>query len=593
MANATVWDIGKVPRLHLPVPNIKIRRSQSHTAKFIATHYKLAKALPVVVPSSHTWLSVVVPVYNAPERYLEDLTRSFENQGLPGTELIFSDDASTSLETDAWYRNRSFGPNVHILRNQVNGGIARATNAGLAKAHGTWIAFLDHDDLVAPHAFKMISKTLSDNPEAKFIYTDELVVDERLKPLGLMLKPAYDPVLLTGVNYINHLSVYRRDRLEELGFLKPNFDGSQDYDLLLRYLEGIPTEDVLHLPYPAYWWRRSDQSYSQRFLDKATTAARVAIKERFGREGKTVHVSAALTKSLHRVEFNLEEQQWPKISIIIPSKDSFELVRVILDGIYGKTDYPNFEVIIVDNGSSDHRVISLYENYRREHLNFSAHIGQEKFNFSRSVNRGISLASGDHYLILNNDIEIIDDSWLKEMVSCLQFESTGIVGAKLLYPNGSIQHAGVIVGLGGLAGHWYLNKPSDFGGPMNRLHLRNSVTCVTGAAMLISGECAASIGDWDETNFAVAYNDVDYCLRAHMSGIRCVWTPFSLMYHNESASRGSDAVGESKIRFDIEKENLRRIYNTGAFDDRTTNPGYGKWHSVPHIVPPSHLPKAR
>jgi GT2 family glycosyltransferase len=594
MPEATVWDVGKLPQFHVPLPNIKLRRSKSDTAKFVATHYKLAKSLPVLVPDGDVWLSVVVPVYNAPERYLEELVRSFEDQGVPGTELILSDDASTSLETDAWYKNRTLGANVHVVRNPVNGGIASATNSGLDKARGTWVAFLDHDDMVAPHAFKMISKTLVENPHADFLYTDELVVDERLKPLGLMLKPAYDPVLLTGVNYINHFSIYRRDRLKALGYLRTGFDGSQDYDLLLRYLEGIPIENVRHLPYPAYWWRRSDKSYSQLFLEKATKAARTAIEERFQREGKVVTVTEALTKSLHKVEFdNSETRKWPKISVIIPSRNYYELISVILDGLYNKTDYPNFEVVIVDNGTTDARVLELYRNYKSKYANFSVEVKEEKFNFSRAVNNGIRLASGEHYLILNNDIEIIDGGWLKEMVSCLDFESTGIVGAKLLYPNGRIQHAGVIVGLGGLAGHWYLNKPSDFGGPMNRLHLRNSVTCVTGAAMLISGECAETIGAWDETNFAVAYNDVDYCLRAHLAGIRCVWTPFALMYHNESASRGSDAVGDSKIRFDREKENLRRLYNTDAFNDRATNPGYGKWHSNPQPVPPSDILKSR
>lgn len=594
MGDATIWDIGKLPRFRLPKLKLKSRRLKSDTARFVATQYELASSVSVSAPQDGVWLSVVVPVYNAPARYLDDLVRSFEAQDLPGTELIFSDDASTSLETDAWYKTRSFEQNVRLVRNDQNRGIAIATNSGLKEARGTWVAFLDHDDMVAPHAFKVILKAIRENHDTDFIYTDELVVDDRLEPLGLMLKPAYDPVLLTGVNYINHFSIYRRERLEALGYLRTGFDGSQDYDMLLRYLEGVPVEKVLHVPYPAYWWRRTNQSYSQRFLDKATQAARAAITERYAREGKLVSVSPALSPSLHKVEFEgLNERGWPKVSIIIPSCNGFDLINMVLEGLYQRTDYPNFEVVVVDNGSTDERVLDLYRKYQDERSNFTVDVQKEKFNFSRAINRGVRLASGEHYLLLNNDIEIIDMGWLKEMVACLHFESTGIVGAKLLYPSGRLQHAGVIVGLGGLAGHWYLNKPSDFGGPMNRLHLRNSVTCVTGAAMLISGQCFKVVGAWNEEHFGVAYNDVDYCIRAHNLGFGIIWTPFACMYHHESASRGSDKAQRHQARFALEKDNLRRLHRTDTFCDPATNPGYGRWHSVPDLEIPTSLANPR
>ena len=238
---------------------------------------------------------------------------------------------------------------------------------------------------------------------------------------------------------------------------------------------------------------------------------------------------------------------------------------------------------MIDNGSTDSRVLDLYSEYERTKPNFRSLIKKEKFNFSRAINRGIKRASGEHFLLLNNDVEIIETNWLKEMVSCLNFDGTGIVGAKLLYSNGMIQHAGVIAGFGGLAGHWYHKKPRDFGGPMNRLHLRNSMTCVTGAAMLVSGECARAVGSWDEANFAIAYNDVDYCLRAHKAGFRIIWTPYACLYHHESQSRGSDMTGERKKRFDLEKDNLRRIHGTDLFEDPSINPGYEKGHSTPGL----------
>jgi GT2 family glycosyltransferase len=596
MADAMRCDLGRLPRFSPNIGLPSLRRSRKDAATFAKAQYQLAEVLPAPLPASDgsIWLSTVVPVYNAPRRYLDDLLRSFETQDTPGTQLILSDDASTSQETLRWYDDQAENERVQIVRNATNGGIAKATNAGLAQASGTWVALLDHDDVIAPHAFKVIANMLAQHPEARFVYTDELVVDDKLAPKGVMLKPAYDAVLLTGVNYINHFSLYRRDRLESIGYLRLGFDGSQDYDLLLRYLEGIPESQILHLPYLAYWWRRTATTFSQRFIETATAAARTAIKERFARGGTAVTVEPALTSTLHRVEFPVaNEAEWPKISIIIPNRDKIELISSILANLFERTDYPNFEVIVIDNGSTDSKVLDLYAEYERTQPGFRALIRQEKFNFSRSINRGMRNASGEHFLLLNNDVEVIESNWLKEMVSCLNFDSTGIVGAKLLYPDDTIQHAGVITGLGGLAGHWYLNKPSTFGGPMKRLHLRNSMTCVTGAVMLVSGECARAIGPWDEENFTVGYNDVDYCLRAFKAGYRIIWTPYACLYHHESQSRGSDKSGESKSRFDKEKENLRRLHDTGAFEDPALNPGYEKGKSDPGLRIPGTLALAR
>lgn len=589
--HASVVDIGRLPRLKLPVPRLPLRRRTSSAARYASACYALAKTqAPMDFPTTDDpWLSIVVPVYNAPARYLDDLVRSFLVQKETGAELILSDDASTSEETRRWLSKPLPHSTIRIVRNQTNGGIARATNAGLAEAAGRWVTLLDHDDVIAPYALRLVREALARNPDAFFLYTDELVVDDTLRATGLMLKPAYDPVLLTGVNYINHFSFYRRDRLTKIGNLRTGYDGSQDYDLLLRYLEGIAREQVLHLPYPAYWWRRTGQTYSRKFLDAATKAARTAITDRFAREGIPMHVEGALTETLHRVMFERAKTDWPRLSVIIPSRNSFNLISRVLNDLFEKTDYPALEVIIIDNGSTDARVLDLYKSYRTRFPAFSAHVETEMFNFARAVNKGISLSNGEHYLILNNDIEVIEPGWLKEMVSCLSFSGTGVVGAKLLYPNGRIQHAGVIAGFGGLAGHWYLNKNRNFGGPLNRLHLRNSMTCVTGAVMLLSGDCVRSVGAWDEHSFAIAYNDVDYCLRAHKASFNVVWTPFACLYHHESVSRGSDLTSKRRARFEREKSNLRRIHDTETFLDPAINPAYGRQHSDPAVLMPAAL----
>lgn len=589
--HAGMLDLGRLPRLKLPVPRLSFRRRTSIATRYADACYALAEVQAPMPPpiGDGLWLSIVVPVYNAPARYLDDLVQSFLAQKEAGAELILSDDASTSQETLRWVAKPLSQAAIKIVRNAANGGIAHATNAGLAQANGRWVTFLDHDDIIAPHALRLVREALARNPDALFLYTDELVVDDALQATGLMLKPAYDPVLLTGVNYINHFSFYRRDRLARIGNLRTGYDGSQDYDLLLRYLEGAARDQVLHLPYPAYWWRRTGHTYSRKFLDAATQAARTAIADRFAREGVLVRVESAITETLHRVLFHRAATDWPRLSVIIPSRNGYDLISRVLSDLFEKTEYPALEVIVIDNGTTDIRVLDLYKSYSLRFPAFSVHIEPTTFNFARAVNKGISLASGEHYLILNNDIEVIEPGWLKEMVSCLSFSGTGVVGAKLLYPNGRIQHAGVIAGFGGLAGHWYLNKNRNFGGPLNRLHLRNSMTCVTGAAMLLSGDCVRAVGAWDEASFAVAYNDVDYCLRAHKAGFNVVWTPFACLYHHESVSRGSDLSGERRARFEREKRNLQRLHNTETLMDPAISPAYDRRHSDPAVLIPTML----
>ncbi|HET7412663.1 MAG TPA: glycosyltransferase family 2 protein, partial [Pararhizobium sp.] len=573
------------------VPRLRSPRLADHAAGLYALAAR--ETAEIEADEDSIWLSLIVPVYNAPRRYLNDLLKSVRMQGIAGVELILSDDASSDPQTRKWLAAaQECMADVTLVLNRENGGIAAALNAGLAQARGEWIGFLDHDDLVAPHALKLIRKALDAHPDAAFLYTDELVVDDRLRPKGYMLKPAYDPILLTGVNYINHLSVFRRSRLERIGFLRAGYDGSQDYDLLLRYLRGVPDEAVLHLPYPAYWWRRNGKTYSRRFIDKATANARRALSDHMRVRGVDAEIGPALTATLHRIAFT-ERPVPPRVSIVIPNKNAYRLVKRVLQDLFERTDYPDFEVLVIDNGSDDRAVLDLYEHYRGRCRNFSADVRSEPFNFARAVNRGLSQASGEHFLLLNNDIEVIHPDWLTEMVSCLNYDRAGIVGAKLLYPNGTLQHAGVIAGFGGLAGHWYLDKPGTYAGPMNRLHVRASMTCVTGAAMLIAGECRRAVGDFDATNFAVAYNDVDYCLRAHKQGFRIVWTPFASLYHHESASRGSEKSVGNRVRFEAEKANLRRIHATADFADPAASPLNGRSHSTPKLKRIDRLPPAR
>jgi len=542
-------------------------------------------------PRPSPLISFVSPLFNTPAGYLDDLLASFRRQAPGYAELILSDDGSTSGETVRWLREHQNEPGLTVKLNGVNRGIASACNSGAAAARGEWIAFIDHDDALSPHAVAVIARAIEDRP-ARFFYTDEAIADARLRVHDVFDKPAFDDVLLSGVNYVNHLSIFARDLFDAVGGFREGFDGSQDYDLLLRALGRLKRDEIGHIPYPAYVWRRDGRSYSVKFIEKATANARRALAEAYAREGKPAEVVPANLPDLHRVRLD-GGAAWPKVSIVVPNLDSFRLMSVLTEGLFEGTAYPDFELIVVDNGSTDPETLALYERLKQSRPNFTLDMAPAPFNFSAQVNRGIRLAKGGAVLLLNNDIEVIEPGWLAEMVGCLAYEGSGIVGARLLYPDGSLQHAGVVVGLGGLAGHWHWRRSADFPGSMGRLAVRSTMTAVTGACMLISRACLEATGEFDEVDFAVAYNDVDFCLRARAAGFRTIYTPFATLIHHESASRGRDDRGPNRARFLRDQAALLDRHGTAEFLDSVLSPWSDRESSEPGHNALEQLPGAR
>jgi GT2 family glycosyltransferase len=538
-------------------------------------------------------ISLVVPVFNAPPRYLTDLVSSFRRQALDDVELVLSDDGSTRADTLRALSRLSEGAGVSYLPSKTNGGIAAAANKGVAHACGRWVGFLDHDDALAPAALKRFKQALGQFPSAKLFYSDEVVTDGALEPKGYILKPAFDRVLLSGVNYINHFSLFRRDLFLKIGGFRSGFDGSQDYELLLRYTRQLPDDEVVHVPYPAYLWRRSPSTFSATHHAQCLVNARRALADHFRTADGDVPIEPALDTSLHRPRLDLAMRQCPPVTVVIPNRNAFGLLSTVIDGLLSKTVYPAIKIIVVDNGSDDRRVLELYDTLRKANAGFQAFVEPQPFNFSRQVNMGIRHAGDGHILLLNNDVEIMSPDWLKEMVSCLAYPDAGIVGARLLYPDRTIQHAGVVVGLGGLAGHWFERKPQSHPGPFGRLRVRQSLSAVTAACMLISRRCLEKVGEFDESRFAVAYNDVDYCLRAAIHGFRTIWTPHATLIHHESVSRGSDEADHNRERFSREKDALRQRHATEDLIDPYFNPWYTKSHSDPGLALLTGLPAAR
>lgn len=534
-------------------------------------------------------ISFLVPVYNAEPAWLDRLLASVQDQA-PGAELVLADDGSTDPETAFWLATHDRVPGLTVLRAARNRGIAHATNRALAAARGRWVGLVDHDDALEPHAVDRLRRAFARHPDAVFFYTDEVIADAAMRPVSAFWKPAFDPVLLSGVNYVNHLSLYRRDRLAALGGLREGFDGSQDYELVLRYTRGLAAGQIRHIPYPAYRWRQRAESVSHSARGQATARARAALAEHLGTLIGPTDVAPALLDDLHRPRFVRRGR--PFVSIVIPNRDSHDLIARLLADLAERTAYRDFEVIVVDNGSTDPRVPELYARMARR-MGLSAEIRPEPFNFAAMVNRGAAMARGDALLLLNNDISVIEPDWLDEMVECLGYPGTGIVGARLLYPNDTVQHAGVVLGLGGLAGHWYYKADPTDRGEMGRLAVRNAMTAVTGACMLVTRTCWESLGGMDAAHFAVAYNDVDLCARARQAGYGVLWTPFATLYHHESASRGSDLIGEKARRFQREKAALAERHATASVLDPCLSPWYSRYQSRPRLVVGDRLPEPR
>ena len=428
-----------------------------------------------------------------------------------------------------------------------DGPVERVGDAALARA--PFVARLDPGGRLTPYAAQRIAAALAAHPHAEALYTDEAIADSRGRPSAIVLKPAFDPVLLEAFDYFGRLAVYRRERVAALGGF-----GRGDHALARAVAGAAGPGAILHLPYPAYIG--------------APRAAPITVPKLGPPPGG-----------------------WPHVSVVIPSRDAPGLMGAALAGLFEGTDYPDFDLTVIDNGSTDPQTLALYRRYAEPRLRVE--IRPEPFNFSRAVNRGVGLSAGPLVLLLNNDIEVIEPGWLKEMVACLSFPDTGIVGAKLLYPDGTLQHAGVIAGLGGYAGHWHIGRPESEPGPQGRLGARQSLSVVTGACMLVTRACFAALGGFDEQTFPIAYNDVDFCLRAGAAGWRVVWTPLARLVHHESASRGSDETAENRARFARDKAALQSRHATDVCEDRAYNPWASRSDSDPWPMARTNLPPAR
>ncbi|MBU2785106.1 glycosyltransferase [Acidithiobacillus ferriphilus] len=515
-------------------------------------------------------ISVILPVYNAPEKFLRLAIESVREQIYPHWELCIADDASSQpdvrrvLEAYAEEDER-----IKVTYRSENGHISATSNDALALATGDYIALLDHDDALAEHALYWVAAEIIRHPDAKLIYSDEDKIDEKGRRCDPYFKPDWNPELLLGQNYISHLGVYKREQVLNIGGFRPGFEGSQDWDLVLRFTDDLAPAQIRHIPAILYHWRILSGSTASDLGAKpyVVDAAKKAITETLERRDEDAILDSACNGAFHLPRFTVNEN--PLVSIIIPTRNGLSDLRQCLDSL-NRTDYPNTEILVIDNQSDDPGTLAyLTELQRRTNLRVLSY--PHPFDYAAMHNWAVPQARGEYVCLLNNDTEVIADRWLTEMLGQGQRRNIGVVGAKLLYPDGTIQHGGVLLGIGGIAGHAHKSQHSESRGHFSRTALVQNFSAVTAACLLMKKDHWNRVGGMAQ-ELTVAFNDVDLCLRLREAGLRNVWLPQALLYHHESKSRGTDIHPDKLRRFALEHAYMQWRWGFVLRNDPAYNP---------------------
>jgi len=536
--------------------------------------------------------SIIMPVYNTPVKILKLAIESVLKQLYPHWELCIADDASTKKEVVELlkaYEKRD--PRIKIVYRTENGHISAASNSALGLATGAWVALLDHDDELAEHALYCVAQEINDHSEAQLIYTDEDKISVDGKRFDPYFKSDWNPALLTGQNFFNHLGVYRAALVRDVGGFRIGFEGSQDYDLLWRCVEKVKPEQIRHIPRILYHWRTLPGSVAAGMDDKiyAIPAARRAMQEHIDRQGIRGHVEKCLENlDMHRVVYEVPVPA-PSVSVLIPMRDKVHLAQNCVETLKRITRYENYDTIIINNDSQEEASKSWLGTFAAQPRNFVVDV-PGKFSYSRINNEAVRQSKGEILLFLNNDIEILHEGWMAEMVSQLVQPNVAAVGARLWYPNKTLQHGGVIVGIGGAAAHHFLGTPR---GPMQyfaRNVLCQNFSAVTAACMAVRREYFDQVGGFNETDLPIQYNDVDLCLRLREAGYDIVWTPYAELIHHESRSRGYNITPEQLEILKQEQAYLAKRWRRWIEHDPAYNPNLTIDHPDFRIAPEPRLP---
>lgn len=495
--------------------------------------------------------SIVVPLYKTPEVYLSEMIQSVINQTYDNWELCLSDGSGTDSPLTRTLKDfEQKDQRIRVVYNNKKLSISENTNAAISIARGDYIVFMDHDDLLVNEALYQCAIRVNNNKKVDVIYSDE----DKISMDGKVLfqphfKSDYNEFLLCSMNYISHLYVVKKDLLDKVGGLDSNFDGAQDYDLIFRTIEA--SQSIEHIPKVLYHWRSHFDSTSEHPEAKeyAFEAGRRAIEAHYKRMGIPATVEHGAFYGIYRTRYHWAEK--PKISIIIPNKDHVEDLDKCLKSLIQKTVYPNYNIIIVENNSVEEKTYEYYKKIERTWKHVRVVYYKGAFNFSAINNYGRTFADGEYLLLLNNDTEIIDEICIEELLYPCMCPNVGIVGAKLYYSDHTVQHAGVVIGFGGIAGHTFIGFNQYDSGYFSRLICAQNYSAVTAACMMIKREAFDAVGGLSE-EFEVAFNDIDFCLKVRKLGMLVVYNPYAQLYHYESKSRGLEDTPQKIERFNGE-----------------------------------------
>jgi len=518
-------------------------------------------------------ISVILPVYNTDAHFLVQCIQSVIDQSYPRWELCIADDASTDPSVASILRSfAQKDDRIKVVFRETNGHISAASNSALALASGQYIALLDHDDKLAEHALFFVAKSINAHPEAKIIYSDEDKIDENGCRKDPHFKSDWNPDLLLSQNYISHLGVYRQELVAAVGGFRQGVEGSQDYDLLLRCAARIDDREIVHIPHVLYHWRAIHGSAALAAGEKTyTTLAGIkALKNFFRIRNRNAEIHSGPVANTYRVVYPIPDPA-PLVSLIVPTRDQFELLSRCISSILDKTSYPNYEILILDNRSADDETLDYLRTIKK-HEAVKVIRYDHPFNFSAINNFGAQKARGSILGLVNNDIEVISPDWLTEMVSHAIRPEIGCVGAKLYYPDERIQHAGVVLGIGGVAGHSHKCVHKSNPGYFSRLLLVQNLSAVTAACLVVRKLVFEQVGGLNESDLTIAFNDVDLCLRIQQAGYRNLWTPYAELVHHESISRGAEDSPEKIERFERETEYMKTRWGKALVQDRYYSP---------------------
>jgi len=532
---------------------IMTRRFKTDYAVWIDQNYLLKNQLKLMREKINNFsfqpkISLIMPVYNVEKKWLKKAVQSVFSQIYSNWELCIVDDASPQKYIKRFlsqYQNDEKFKIEFLNRNQ---GIAAASNRALSSASGEFVGFLDDDDVLTQDALFEVVQLLNKNPKADLIYSDEDKIDVHGKRFQPFFKPDYSPDLLMSFNYICHFLICREQMVRDAGGFRMGFEGSQDYDLLLRLTEK--TDQIYHIPKILYHWRQIKGSTSVDHKEKAahiknSIKALDQALERRGIEG-TVEPGIHFDQfENYRVKRKIKNH--PKVSVIIPTRDKVSLLKTCVHSIQEKTDYQNYEIIIVDNKSQQPDTLDFLSDLKAQDGIRVIQYDKE-YNFSKINNFAVDHAQGSHILFLNNDTEVLSQEWMTCMLEHSQRKKVGAVGAKLLYPDNTIQHAGTIVGLGGVAAHSHKKFPSSSNGYFGSLNVIRNYSAITAACMMTRKKVFEEAGGFDGKHFPVGFNDVDFCLELRKRGYLIVYTPYASLYHYESRSR-SYSLDPDEIKF--------------------------------------------